>query len=100
MELDITIKAQWFKLIRLCTISKGIWEPSIDVYIGRRDTLTMDLAQLQWNSRANFFSYTYVMGRNMVQAHNPPPRTIVTKWHGIVPLRLELKMGGCIGHNG
>lgn len=91
IKLDITIKARWFRWIKICTINIVIWKPNIDVCIGKIDTLSMDPTWLQWNWWENFLSYTSATWRNMLQSQNPPPRSIVTKWHGIIPPRLILK---------
>lgn len=41
----------------------------------------------------DFLSYTFAMGRNVLQTHIPPPRSIVTQWHSIIPTRLKFEWG-------
>jgi hypothetical protein len=95
MELDITIKTQWFRVVKMCNINKRPSNASLDTHIGRRDLLSMGPAQLQWNGRHARPTLVILppWGRSMLQAWNPPPRSIEIKWHGIIPSTLDLVWG-------
>lgn len=68
-------------------------EPTFDLYIGQIDMLCMDPTRLKWKSGDGFLSYTFAIGRNLLQTSNPPPQSIFTEWHGILPPKLNLKHG-------
>ena len=53
----------------MCNINKGPWIASLDMYIGRRDLLSMDHAQLQWKTREDFLSYTSAMWKEVCYKH-------------------------------
>ena len=93
MGFHKTTKAQWFRMFKLCTINKGSSKPSFDMNIDRKDLLSMDPPFLQWKTCEDYLSYTSAMGRNILQARNPLLRSIVVKWHGIIPPRLNFKWG-------
>jgi hypothetical protein len=64
--------------------------------IDRRDLLSMDPSWLQWKTCEDYLTYASAMRRNILQAWNPPLRSIVVNWHGIIPLGLILN-GGIYG---
>ena len=66
VDFDITIKAQWFSLVRIYTITRWKHKTSINMYIGERDTLSMNPTQLRWKSGKDFCSYTFAIGRNLL----------------------------------
>lgn len=83
VELDITNKAQWFRLVKICNVTKGAKKPSFEIHLGG-DTLSMDLAKLHWKSGKDFLSYTSSISKNLLQERNPQTRSIITKWHGVI----------------
>lgn len=48
---------------------------------------------LKWKSREDFLCYTSGTDKNLIQANKPPPRSIMTKWRGIITSNLKLKWG-------
>lgn len=57
-EDEITIQDRWFRLVEVCTISKGERKPSMDVCIVRRNTFTWTLLNLNANrKRGSLFKH-------------------------------------------
>lgn len=56
MQIDSLVKSRWFKLIRVCAISKrgGGRTPRLDVYVGRKYSLDMDPTWLKWKTCEDF----------------------------------------------
>jgi hypothetical protein len=46
-EGEVIIQAKRFRLIRVCTISKGETKPTFDLYIGRKDMIGFDPTSLK-----------------------------------------------------
>lgn len=94
MELDITIKARWFRLIRPYTINMGGSINQVLTRILGKETHMAWIPQgLRWKSEEDTLSYAFTIGRNLLLIQNPKTLSIITKWHVYIPLRLKLKHG-------
>ena len=65
LQSDSSTKTMWFRLARLCTIYQG-GEPTLEMYVGKRDSLGMDPTMLKFETADEFLNYTPSIGGDLL----------------------------------